>query len=113
MFTWRKNGKEKYLSVVNNPISKDVADSYNKRIEAVLQKLIAKRNCDVNSSEVQEVVEEYGLLMKQFSQIKEEQGFMMAQAQYYRNERIKSMTDEKYGEGTADFLAQAIEAFYK
>ena len=107
---WRK---EKYLSVVNNPISKDVADSYNKRIEAVLQKLIAKRNCDVNSSEVQEVVEEYGLLMKQFSQIKEEQGFMMAQAQYYRNERIKSMTDEKYGEGTADFLAQAIEAFYK
>ena len=106
-------GKEKYLSVVNNPISKDVADSYNKRIEAVLQKLIAKRNCDVNSSEVQEVVEEYGLLMKQFSQIKEEQGFMMAQAQYYRNERIKSMTDEKYGEGTADFLAQAIEAFYK
>mgnify|MGYP000426458353 CR=1 FL=1 len=49
--------------------------------------------------------------MKQFSQIKEEQGFMMAQAQYYRNERIKSMTDEKYGEGTADFLAQAIEAF--
>ena len=106
-------GKEKYLSVVNNPISKDVADSYNKRIEAVLQKLIAKRNCDVNSSEVQEVVEEYGLLIKQFSQIKEEQGFMMAQAQYYRNERIKSMTDEKYGEGTADFLAQAIEAFYK
>ena len=85
-------GKEKYLSVVNNPISKDVADSYNKRIEAVLQKLIAKRNCDVNSSEVQEVVEEYGLLMKQFSQIKEEQGFMMAQAQYYRNERIKSMS---------------------
>lgn len=51
--------------------------------------------------------------MKQFSQIKEEQGFMMAQAQYYRNERIKSMTDKKYGEGTADFLAQAIEAFYK
>ena len=106
-------GKEKYLSVANNPISKDVAESYNKRIEAVLQKLIAKKGCDVNSLEVQEIVEEYGLLMKQLSQIKEEQGFMLAQAQYYRNERIKSMTDEKYGEGTADFLAQAIEAFYK
>ena len=38
---------------------------------------------------------------------------LMAQAQYYPNERIKSMTDEKYGEGTAVFLAQAIEAFYK
>lgn len=106
-------GKEKYLSVANNPISKDVAESYNKRIEAVLQKLISKKGCDVNSLEVQEIVEEYGLLMKQLSQIKEEQGFMLAQAQYYRNERIKSMTDEKYGKGTADFLVQAIEAFYK
>ena len=106
-------GKEKYLSVANNPISKDVAESYNKRIEAVLQKLIAKKGCDVNSLEVQEIVEEYGLLMKQLSQIKEEQGFMLAQAQYYRNERIKSMTDEKYGKGTADFLVQAIEAFYE
>ena len=106
-------GKEKYLSVANNRISKDVAESYNKRIEAVLQKLIAKKGCDVNSLEVQEIVEEYGLLMKQLSQIKEEQGFMLAQAQYYRNERIKSMTDEKYGKGTADFLVQAIEAFYK
>ena len=36
-------GKEKYLSVVNNPISKDVADSYNKRIEAVLQKTNCKK----------------------------------------------------------------------
>ena len=106
-------GKEQFLSVANNPISKEAAESYNKRIEAVLQKLIAKKGCDVNSLEVQEIVEEYGLLMKQLSQIKEEQGFMLAQAQYYRNERIKSMTDEKYGKGTADFLVQAIEAFYK
>ena len=106
-------GKEKYLSVANNPISKDIAESYNKRIETVLQKLIAKRSCDVNSSEVQEIVEEYGLLMKQFSKIKEEQGFMLAQAQYYHNEKIKSMIDEKYGEGAADFLAQAIESFYE
>ena len=69
-----------------------------------MQKLIAKKGCDVNSLEVQEIVEEYGLLMKQLSQIKEEQGFMLAQAQYYRNERIKSMTDEKYGKGTACLL---------
>lgn len=35
-------GKEKFLSVANNPISKEVAESYNKRIEEILQKLIAK-----------------------------------------------------------------------
>ena len=105
-------GKDKFLSVAQNPVSKEVAESYNKRIEAILQKLIAKRDCAVDSFEVKEIVGEYGFVMKQFSQIKEEKGLMLAQAQYYRNERIRPMTDEKYGEGASDFFAQAIEAFY-
>ena len=80
-------GKDKFLSVARTPVSKEVAESYNKRIEAILQKLIAKQNCDIDSFEVKELVGEYGFVMKQFSQIKEEKGFMMAQAQYYRNEK--------------------------
>ena len=51
--------------------------------------------------------------MKQLSQIKKEHGLMVAQAQYCRNEKIKPMIDEKYGNGTAEFFAQAFEAFYK
>jgi len=105
-------GKDKFLSVAKNPISKEVAESYNKRLEAVLQKLIAKRDCAVDSFEVREVVGEYGFVMKQISQIKEEKGFMLAQAQYYHNEKIKPVIDGKYGEGASDFFAQAIEAFY-
>lgn len=105
-------GKDKFLSVARTPVSKEVAESYNKRIEAILQKLIAKQNCDIDSFEVKELVGEYGFIMKQFSQIKEEKGFMMAQAQYYRNEKIRPMIDEKYGEGASDFFAQAIESFY-
>ncbi len=77
-----------------------------------MQKLIAKQNCAVDSFEVKEIVGEYGFVMKQFSQIKEEKGFMLAQAQYYRNEKIKPMTDEKYGKGASDFFAEAIESFY-
>ena len=102
-------GKDKFLSVARTPVSKEVAESYNKRIEAILQKLIAKQNCDIDSFEVKELVGEYGFVMKQLAQIKEEKGFMMAQAQYYRNEQIKPMIDEKYGEGASDFFAQAIE----
>ena len=105
-------GKDKFLSVARTPVSKEVAESYNKRIEAILQKLIAKQNCDIDSFEVKELVGEYGFVMKQFSQIKEEKGFMMAQAQYYRNEKIRPRTDEKYGEGASDFFARAIESFY-
>ena len=69
--------------------------------------------CSPDSSEVRELVSEYGFLMKQLSQIKKEHGLMVAQAQYYRNEKIKPMIDEKYGNGTAEFFAQAFEAFYK
>ena len=106
-------GKDKFLSVARTPVSKEVAESYNKRIEAILQKLIAKQNCDIDSFEVKELVGKYGFVMKQLAQIKEEKGFMMAQAQYYRNEQIKPMIDEKYGEGASDFFAQAIENYYK
>lgn len=106
-------GKDKFLSVARTPVSKEVAESYSKRIEAILQKLIAKQNCDIDSFEVKELVGEYGFVMKQLAQIKEEKGFMMAQAQYYRNEQIKPMIDEKYGEGASDFFAQAIENYYK
>ena len=106
-------GKDKFLSVARTPVSKEVAESYNKRIEAILQKLIAKQNCDIDSFEVKELVGEYGFVMKQLAQIIEEKGFMMAQTQYYRNEQIKPMIDEKYGEGASDFFAQAIENYYK
>ena len=106
-------GKDKFLSVARTPVSKEVAESYNKRIEAILQKLIAKQNCDIDSFEVKELVGEYGFVMKQLAQIKEEKGFMMAQAQYYRNEKIRPMIDEKYGEGASDFFAQAIENYHK
>lgn len=105
-------GKDKFLSVAQNPVSKEVAESYERRLEAILQKLAAKQTCPVDSFEVKEIVGEYGFVMKQFSQIKEEKGLMLAQAQYYRNENVRRMTDEKYGDGASDFFARAMEAFY-
>lgn len=106
-------GKDTYLSAVRNPISREVAESYNKRLEQVLQKLSSKRHCAVDSFEVKEAVGEYGFVLKQLSQIKDEKGMMFAQAKYFRNKRIRAITDEKYGDGAADFFAHAIEAFYK
>ncbi len=105
-------GKDRFLSVSQNPVSKEVAESYNRRLGAILQKLIAKQGCAVDSFEVKEIVGEYGFVMKQLSQVKEETGLMLAQAQYYRNEKVKPMIDEKYGDGASDFFAQAIESFY-
>ena len=106
-------GKDNYLSVAKNPVSKEVAESYNKRLESILEKLMGKRGCPVDSFEVKELVGEYGFAMKQFSQIKNEQELMLSIAHSYRGTLMKSKIDEKYGEGAAEFFAQAIESFYK
>lgn len=106
-------GKEAFLDSAKNPISKEVAESYKKREDVILRKLIEKRGCDLDSFEVKEVVGEYGFVMKQLFQLKNEKGMMLSLAQSYRNPQIKLAIDEKYGNGAAEFFAQAIEKFYR
>lgn len=106
-------GKDAFLNASNHPISKEIAKSYKIREEIILKKLIAKKNCNINSFEVKEIVGEYAFITKQVCQIKQEKGVMMALAQYYRNQKIVPMIDEKYGSGASEYFAQAIESFYK
>ncbi len=106
-------GKDKFIEISQKPISKEVAISYTKRLDSILQKLADKIGCDVDSFEVKEIIGELGFVMKQMTQIKEEKGLMLSQVSYYRNEKIKPKIDEKYGEGASEFFAKAIEEFYK
>lgn len=106
-------GKEAFLDSAKNPISREVAESYKKREDVILQKLIGKRECDLDSFEVKEIVGEYGFVMKQLCQLKDEKGMMLSLAQSYRNPQIESAIDDKYGNGAAEFFTQAIEEFYK
>ena len=106
-------GKEQYLAAVKNPISKEVVASYQKRMDAVLEKLAGKRKCSVDSFEVKEIIGEYGFVMKQLCQLQDESGMMLSLAKTYRREEVKKVTDEKYGDGAAQFFMQAIEEFYK
>lgn len=106
-------GKDNYLSAVKNPVSKEVAESYDRRLDAILKKLMGKRDCPVDAFEVKEIVGEYAFAMKQFSQIKDEQEMMLAIARTYRDGVWKSKIEKRYGEGAAEFFARAIEAFYE
>lgn len=106
-------GKDAFLSAAEHPISKEVAESYKKREDAIRKRLMGKYGCDLNSFEVKEIIGEYGFVMKQLCQIKEEKGLMLSMARSYRNEQGREEIDEKYGDGAAEFFAQAIEAFYK
>ena len=105
-------GKDAYLSTLENPISREVAESYKKREDTIRKKLIEKRGSDLNSFEVKAIIGEYGFVMKQVCQMKEEEGLMLAVAQSYRNRQCQQAIDQEYGEGAAEFFAQAIEAFY-
>lgn len=106
-------GKDAFLSAAEHPISKEVAESYKKREDAIRKRLMGKYGCDLNSFEVKEIIGEYGFVMKQLCQIKDEKGLMLSMAWSYRNEQGREEIDEKYGDGAAEFFAQAIEAFYK
>ena len=106
-------GKDKFLGSVKHPVSKEIADSYNNRIKAVLNKLIGKRGCSADSFEVKEIVGEYGFVMKQLCQIEDEREMMLSVARSYRDEILRDNIDRIYGKGAAAFFALAIEAFYK
>lgn len=105
-------GKEAYQDAAKRPMSKQVVESYNKRLDAILQKLAAKRGCSPDSVEVKEIIGEYGFVIKQASGMKDEKGFLLAYAEYYRKDPMQSELDQKYGAGSAVFFAEAIEAFY-
>lgn len=105
--------KEQYLATVKNPVSKEVMTSCQKRMDAILEKLASKRECSVDSFEVKEIIGEYGFVMKQLCQLQDESGMMLSLAKTYHRKEVKKVTDEKYGDGAAQFFMQAIEEFYK
>lgn len=105
-------GKEAYISSVKNPVSKEVAESYQKRIDHLLEKLSSKQNLDVSCFEVRELVAEYGFVMKQLLQLRDEKGMMLAQAKSYKDDKSREILNEEYGNGFAEFLVRAIQNFY-
>lgn len=105
-------GKEAFLAAANHPISKEAAESCGKAMDTILQKLLDKRGLPLHSLEVKELVGAYALAMKQLAQLQDEHGMMLSQARVYREEPVKTATDQKYGAGAAEFFARAIEAFY-
>lgn len=105
--------KDSALRAMKHPPSREVGVAYAKRIQAIQEKLNARREETVDSFGVREAVGEYGFVVKQLYQVKEEKGPMLAVASSYRDARTKAGIDRQYGEGAAEFFASAIETFYQ
>lgn len=106
--------KESVMEAAANPDNSRILDAYSKRYESTLHKLASKTDCDVNSFEVKEIVGELDFVTKQLYQLKDAKSFMLEMAQLYqKDEAFQKASDETFGQGTAKFMGEAIEAFYK
>lgn len=104
--------KERALRSMTHPPAPEIVKASEKRIDAVLQKLAAKRELPVGDFAVRETVAEYGFVVKRLYHMKHESGMMLMMAESYRREDLAAETDRRYGAGAAAFFAAAIEAFY-
>lgn len=117
---WKKmvewyGSKENMADHALNPYSKEVADSFRKRISIIMGKLAdrKKEGYTTSSFEVKELIGEYGFVQKQFFGIEHEKDLMLKMAELYQNNvQIKKECDKEYGDGIAGFFAEAIEEFY-
>ncbi len=117
---WKKmvewyGSKENMADHALNPCSKEVADSFRKRISIIMGKLAdrKKEGYTTSSFEVKELIGEYGFVQKQFFGIEHEKDLMLKMAELYQNNvQIKKECDKEYGDGIAGFFAEAIEEFY-
>lgn len=105
--------KDAFLEAAGHPVSREVAESFGKRVDSILRKLMERKNLLRDSFEFKEPVAEYGFVMKMLYQIKDEKPLMQSVAQSYRDPLTQKKTDEIYGDGAAEYFAEAIELFYK
>ncbi|MDO4482839.1 MAG: MerR family transcriptional regulator [Bacillota bacterium] len=105
--------KEKALEASKNPGNTEFVPACQKQLVEVIKKLAGKIGQDVNSPEVRELVGEYDSVTKQMFQLSDAASMVLEIAAAYRtNKEIQAAQDSIYGEGTTEFIGQAMEAFY-
>lgn len=106
--------KESAKKTGMNPDNPQIFSAYQKRLEAVMQKLAAKKDCDVHSFEVKELVGEYDFVSRQLYQMRDVSKMSLELAQLYLSDsNMQKAQDSVYGEGVTEFFGKAIQAFYQ
>lgn len=107
-------GKDAAIEASEHPLSREIMEAYSKRLETVMEKLSEKRGEEVSSFAVRELIGEYDFVSKQLYRMKDVSVLVQELAERYRtDERMQKILDRQYGNGTAAFFADAVEAFYK
>ena len=109
---WYGN-KEAVKESLKQPPKSEVFTAYQKRICGIQKKLADLKATDVSSFEVRQLVGEYDFVAKQLYQVEDARPLLMDIAKgYQENEELMSGVDSVYGDGSAKYIGEAIEAFY-
>lgn len=106
--------KEKMVNAVQSSgAGEEFFLAYQKRIENILKKIAGKKEQDVHSFEVKELIGEYDFVARQMYQTEDVSVLMKQMADAYQNNReIQTAQDAVYGDGATAYMGKAIEAFY-
>lgn len=88
--------------------------SYQKRRDAIYQRLAKLRGTDVTTFDVKQVVGEMDFVVKQQYQIEDAAALMNDIAEeFLGDEAVKKEYDGRYGDGTSEYIGSAIKEFYQ
>ena len=104
--------KEKALDAMLNPPSPEAVRECEKKIDALQKKLSAQKDLPADAQPTKKIIAQYALLMKQLYQMQNEAGIMQTIATSFKTDQA-AITDQRYGKGSAEYFAKAIEAYYK
>ena len=106
--------KEAAIEASKNPGNVDKIPDCQKRLDAVIQALIEYKDCDVHSTEIQELMKKYDLIYKELFRMEDVTKLMLETANLYQtNAEIQKITDSVWGKGATIYLGKVIEAFYQ
>ena len=106
--------KEAAMASVKESRGSEIVTAYQKRIGEIQKKLADMRGTDVNDFAVRQLIGEYDFVAKQLYQMDDPKLMMLDIARGYREiEAMREGLDSVYGEGAAQYISEAIVAFYK
>ena len=106
--------KESALEASKNPGNPERIPECQKRLEVLTRALIDKKDDDVHSAGIQELMKKYDLISRELFNMEDVTTLMLETASLYQtNLEIQKVTDSVWGKGATVYLGKVIEAFYK
>ncbi|WP_026491253.1 MerR family transcriptional regulator [Butyrivibrio sp. XPD2002] len=105
--------KDSVKETVKNQPKSEVFAAYQKRMDDIQKRIAAKKGTDVNTFEVRQLIGEYDFVAKQLYQVKDAKALLLNLAKgYQEDETLAKGVDSVYGDGAANYIGKAIDAFY-